>query len=732
MPPFKVTKNTKRDDRERRIGLAMALANEKVGNKRKVSIREAAIAFNIPKSTLADRIAGRRSHMVAHRDQQKLSEMDEKAVLRWIKRVESQGFPPRIEHVRQAAERLAGGAEKIGKHWISRFLRRHHSLAVKLSVQLDYKRIKASHPMIIQDHFNKLTKVIKTHSLQPSQIYNMDEKGFLMGVSERSRVVYTSGVIPLGQSAFPIPDDGNRESLTVIETVCAGGYVLPPLIIFKGANHYMGCHQFTGGQESKNFQFSYSLKGYTSRTLSMEWLQKVFHPHTLEKNTGASKHRLLIVDGHDSHVHLDFLEFCSKNDIILFCLPPHSTHLLQPLDVGLFGPLQHYYGQAVDKVVRSGNQGIRKGNFLPLYLQARESAYTVKNIHSAFVKCGIVPLNARKVLGILPGATEKTGRATYQEGASTGKKSEQMPPPTPESTRAISHMVRKATLQLRNEEAVPSEMADLLESMHRFAIAREKDSILIEKTFEEWKQAHKLNVKKDLRRLATGKQLARVLDGATIQQLYREREEKDKKQTNTIESQAVQPCTKTKQPSRRKTKQPLSSTNNSPTLLTATAPLPSAIPNASSSSIPASTSTPISISLSSTPLLRPSPPIPPSPPSPSSNTSPNYPSTTPSAPSASVFLSPPLALCLNRTSNSSLYKAASSAKSKTHPADTTPTSPLRPSPSAIHSLDLSAQPSVHPAIVQATVAQLPARLLRVRKPSAKQQQALEDATRKRK
>ena len=60
MPPIKVTKNTKRDDRKRRIGLAMALANEKVGNKRKVSLRESAIAFNIPKSTLADRVAWRK------------------------------------------------------------------------------------------------------------------------------------------------------------------------------------------------------------------------------------------------------------------------------------------------------------------------------------------------------------------------------------------------------------------------------------------------------------------------------------------------------------------------------------------------------------------------------------------------------------------------------------------------------------------------------------------------
>ena len=34
--------------------------------------------------------------------------------------------------------------------------------------------------------------------------------------------------------------------------------------------------------------------------------------------------------------------------MLVLCLPPHSTHLLQPLDVGLFGPLQHAYPEEID------------------------------------------------------------------------------------------------------------------------------------------------------------------------------------------------------------------------------------------------------------------------------------------------------------------------------------------------------------------------------------------------
>ncbi|RPA90989.1 DDE-domain-containing protein [Choiromyces venosus 120613-1] len=101
--------------------------------------------------------------------------------------------------------------------------------------------------------------------------------------------------------------------------------------------------------------------------------------------------RLLILDGHSSHVNLRFSEFCDSHNIICFCLPAHSTHILQPLDVGLFGPLQKYYGKVVENYHISTNIGINYRNFLPLYKQARSQAYSVANIKSAFHKTGIVP-----------------------------------------------------------------------------------------------------------------------------------------------------------------------------------------------------------------------------------------------------------------------------------------------------------------------------------------------------
>jgi hypothetical protein len=49
---------------------------------------------------------------------------------------------------------------------------------------------------------------------------------------------------------------------------------------------------------------------------------------------------LLMYNGHGSHTTLDWVTLAHSNNIILFCLPPHTTHRLQPLDVGCFGLLQ--------------------------------------------------------------------------------------------------------------------------------------------------------------------------------------------------------------------------------------------------------------------------------------------------------------------------------------------------------------------------------------------------------
>ena len=49
-----------------------------------------------------------------------------------------------------------------------------------------------------------------------------------------------------------------------------------------------------------------------------------------------------------------FLDLAREKNIIPLILPPHSTHRLQPLDVGFFGPLSSAYSKGLDKLIHMG------------------------------------------------------------------------------------------------------------------------------------------------------------------------------------------------------------------------------------------------------------------------------------------------------------------------------------------------------------------------------------------
>jgi hypothetical protein len=80
-------------------------------------------------------------------------------------------------------------------------------------------------------------------------------------------------------------------------------------------------------------------KGWTSNLHGVEWLKRVFKPTTRAK-ANEEQQRLLICDGHDSRISESFISHCMQNCISIPILPPHTSHVLQPLDVAIFEPFQ--------------------------------------------------------------------------------------------------------------------------------------------------------------------------------------------------------------------------------------------------------------------------------------------------------------------------------------------------------------------------------------------------------
>ncbi|OCK91280.1 uncharacterized protein K441DRAFT_730483 [Cenococcum geophilum 1.58] len=89
------------------------------------------------------------------------------------------------------------------------------------------------------------------------------------------------------------------------------------------------------------------------------------------------------MDNYSSHLTWQFVKYALAHKIVLVALPPYSTHKLQPLDVGYFGPLSHYYGKQVDDFCRYSHLGVNKEYFLKLYPKARMQAFTPNTISNA-------------------------------------------------------------------------------------------------------------------------------------------------------------------------------------------------------------------------------------------------------------------------------------------------------------------------------------------------------------
>jgi len=128
----------------------------------------------------------------------------------------------------------------------------------------------------------------------------------------------------------------------------------------------------------------------------LEWIQRVFEPATREKAGG--KARILICDGHGSHVSADFVGFCIQHKIVMLLMPPHSSHYCQPLDVGVFSPLKTYMSEELDRIIRYGIANVKKFEWADCYRKARPKAFSPENILSGFHATGLFPLNRQKVL----------------------------------------------------------------------------------------------------------------------------------------------------------------------------------------------------------------------------------------------------------------------------------------------------------------------------------------------
>jgi len=183
--------------------------------------------------------------------------------------------------------------------------------------------------------------------------------------------------------------DGSREFATVLCCVCADGTYLDAAIIMKGKHLQDSWFQNLEDVPS-NILFGVSPNGWTDNTKSLTWLKRNFGPGSATEIKAAGEWRMLLFDGHVSHVNGEFLIACLDYRVLPVCLSPHTTHL-QPLDVCVFSPLKKAYSEILHQRTQAGERRVWKGNFYKLFSKAEKIAFTPENIRSGFWCTGLVP-----------------------------------------------------------------------------------------------------------------------------------------------------------------------------------------------------------------------------------------------------------------------------------------------------------------------------------------------------
>ncbi|XP_060596078.1 uncharacterized protein LOC132750148 [Ruditapes philippinarum] len=184
--------------------------------------------------------------------------------------------------------------------------------------------------------FDYLAKEVPDHEVlknDPRRIFNADESGFPL-CFKTGKVLAEKGA----RNVYNVTTS-NKTQLTVMVCFNAFGDYVPPLIVFPGERlRDTGIYQFPDAI------YGNSANGWMDTDLFVAFLQ---HFSAFIDAKCINKPVLLFVNGHSTHISRAAATFCANSGIILYCLLPNATHILQPCDVGFFSPMKSSWKRQV-------------------------------------------------------------------------------------------------------------------------------------------------------------------------------------------------------------------------------------------------------------------------------------------------------------------------------------------------------------------------------------------------
>ena len=357
-----------------------------------MSVRAAAELYGIPKSTLGDRVSGRVLPGTASGAVRYLADSEEEELAEFIVGCASIGYPKTVRDILAVVQSILAsrGVHRIVTcGWWEAYRRRHPALTLRVPSSLSKARALASTRDVIDRYFDLLEETLFENELKdcPCQIFNMDESGMPLDPKSMKTIHVR------GDPNSVTTTSGNKAQITVVACVSASGNYIPPMIIWDRKTLKQ---EWTTGEVAGTL-YGMSSKGWMDMNLFEKWFTRHFLRYA-----PSVRPLLLLLDGHSSHYSPVAVKIAAEENIILFTLPPNTTHLSQPLDKGVFGPLKVAW-RRVCHTYLSENPGvvITRRVFSQLLNSAWQDSMTSKNIIAGFRTTGVYPTDRYAIT--LPG-----------------------------------------------------------------------------------------------------------------------------------------------------------------------------------------------------------------------------------------------------------------------------------------------------------------------------------------
>jgi hypothetical protein len=385
------------------VDLQMALAAVRSKGDARLSSRAAERVYGVPATTLRRYIAGQVVG-VKPGPQAALSSTEERALVEGLLDRARRGFPATRFHLKaMVVESVCDGRVHQfvngvpSDKWISSFMERHsETLTTRKGRILDTARVNAVDKTEIEYFFTEYKDFLKTHPLPPTQIYNCDETGLDPQGGAPKRVITLRGA-----KSVPVRRGTDRENTSLLLAVSAAGASVPPLFIFKGTD--FPSDLLDGAPAGSCGTVTSS--AFVDSAVFEEWIDHFM------KHVPPTRPILLVLDNHASHVGLSVQRKCIANDIHLLSFPPHTTHILQPLDGGCFRTFKSVWRDTMsDWAVKHRAQSLPRHCRAEVVGHALLEAFSPLTIVNSWRSTGMWPVDTARVCKTIDNTCTKTTR----------------------------------------------------------------------------------------------------------------------------------------------------------------------------------------------------------------------------------------------------------------------------------------------------------------------------------